>query len=171
MFRNHNFIFTEIWFESVIKTSNYMLSLLLGKCSTFLCRNKKFDMCHMYFACWHVGRKFKSVILIWVFIMKYVLSRFDKQRYHNILYSCIKNNLLIRNFFYSDLDNQLTVTTYIWIWGFLKVTYLKKRTTYIIHKLNIPIRTLSRYEKNIEIGALLCFNQNPTKTVFEVVKT
>ena len=157
MFRNHNFIFTEIWFESVIKTSNYMLSLLLGKCSTFLCRNKKFDMCHMYFACWHVGRKFKSVILIWVFIMKYVLSRFDKQRYHNILYLCIKK--------------QPTVTTYIWIWGFLKVTYLKKRTTYIIHKLNIPIRTLSRYEKNIEIGALLCFNQNPTKTVFEVVKT
>ena len=53
----------------------------------------------------------------------------------------------------------------------MKVTYLKKRTTYIIHKFNIPIRALSRYEKNIEIGALLCFNQNLTKTVFEVVKT
>ena len=128
----------------------------------------------MSFAFWHVGRKFKSVILIGVFIMKYLLTRFDKQGYYNILYSCTKNNLLIGksiSFIYSDLDNQLTVTTNIWIWGFLKVTYLKKRTTYIIHKLNIPIRTLSRYEKNIEIGALLCFNQNPTKTVFEVVKT
>ena len=127
----------------------------------FLRRNKKFDMCHMSFACWHGRKKIqKSYFDIWVIIMKYLLTRFDKQRYHNILYLCIKKQPI-----------QLTVTTYIWIWGFLKVTYLKKTTTYIIHKLNIPIRTLSRYEKSIEIGALLCFNQNRTKTVFEVVKT
>ena len=109
----------------------------------------------MSFACWHVGRKFQSIILIWAFIMKYLLTRFDKQGYYNILYSYTKNSLLIGNksisFICSDLDNQLTVTTYIWIWGFLKVTYLKKRTTYIIHKLNIPIRTLSRYEKTLKL--------------------
>ena len=29
--------------------------------------------------------------------MKYLLTRFDKQGYYNILYSCRKNNLLIGN--------------------------------------------------------------------------
>ena len=91
-------VFTEIWFESVIKSSNYMLSLVLGKCDTFLCRNKKFDMCHMSFACWHVARKFKSLILIWAFIMEYLLTRFDKDTITYFTYvDKMIHNLLNRN--------------------------------------------------------------------------